>query len=73
MNNTGQFGTVVISICVDKDGDVVSADFTQRGSTNADGGLVALAEKAAKSYKFQGNPNAPDKQCGTVTFKFRPG
>jgi len=73
VNNTGQFGKVVIKICVDKDGNVLSATFTQGGSTNADGDLVRLAEKAAKAYKFQGNPNAPDKQCGTVTFRFLPG
>lgn len=73
VNNTGQFGTVVVKICVSKEGNVISATYTQKGSTTANGSLTSLATRAAKAYKFQANPNAPDKQCGTVTFKFRPG
>lgn len=72
-NNTGRYGTVVITICVNKDGKVVSAEYTQKGSTTADGKLRALSESAAKQYRFEAAPYAPDKQCGNVTFKFRPG
>ena len=72
-NNSGKFGTVVIKICVNPDGNVVSARYVQKGSTTSAGVLKSLAVNAAKKYKFQSNPNAPDKQCGTVTFKFRPG
>lgn len=72
-NNTGQFGTVVIKLCVNPDGNVIEANYTQRGSTTANSELVKIAKQAAKRYKFKKNPYAPDKQCGTVTYKFLPG
>lgn len=72
-NDSGQFGTVVVKICVNQNGDVIEARYSQGGSTTSAGALKSLAEDAAKKYKFQENSNAPDKQCGEITFKFRPG
>lgn len=72
-NNSGQYGTVVIEVCVDIDGKVVEARATGKGSTTANGSLVSLAEAAAKKFRFERSPNAPDKECGTITFKFLPG
>lgn len=72
-NTSSHFGTVVIAVCVDKDGKVIEASYTQKGSTTGNGTLVSLAEDAAKKFRFERNPYAPDKQCGTITFKFKPG
>lgn len=71
-NNTNVFGTVVVSVCVDQSGKVVSATYTQDGSTTSNGGLVSISIASAKKFQFQPNPNAPDKQCGTITFRFMP-
>lgn len=66
--NSQKSGTVVIRICVDSDGNVVESDYTQKGSTTSDAALVAVAEKAAKEYKF--TLSTISRQCGTVTIKF---
>ena len=62
-------GRVVVSVCVDGNGDVVSATYTQRGSTTTDSELRALAEKSARKFKF--NRAEIDKQCGTITIDFK--
>ena len=68
-DNSQQQGTVVVRVCVDKSGKVVSSEFTQRGSTITDSRLKNLAVANAKKWKFStGNV---DKQCGTITYRFR--
>lgn len=60
---------VVIRICVDSNGKVVSADFTQRGSTTQSSTLISLAKKNALLYSF--NSSSYGKQCGTIAYDFR--
>ncbi len=62
-------GRVVVKVCVDRNGDVVSADYTQRGSTTTDGDLKKLAIASAKRFKF--TTSTIDKQCGTITIDFK--
>ncbi|MCB0634690.1 MAG: redoxin family protein, partial [Lewinella sp.] len=62
-------GTVVIAVCVDQNGDVIVASFTQRGSTTADRKLVDAALKNAKAWKF--SKSTVEKQCGTITYNFK--
>ncbi len=62
-------GKVVIEVCVNASGNVVSADYTQRGSTTSDSELKNAAIRAAKGYKFA--PSSADQQCGTITFNFK--
>ncbi|MCC6279845.1 MAG: hypothetical protein IT262_04545, partial [Saprospiraceae bacterium] len=61
-------GKVVIEVCVDNNGKVVSADYTPRGSTTSDSELRALAVSAARAYTFA--PSANAKECGRITFSF---
>ena len=61
-------GTVVIKTCVDANGRVILANFTQRGSTTTDSQLVRIAKKNALKYKF--SAGSTDKQCGTITYIF---
>ena len=61
-------GTVVVRVCVDKHGDVISADYTQKGSTTTDAHLIDIAKKSARKYKF--TPGTSEKQCGTISVKF---
>lgn len=70
INDTSQkSGKVVIEVCVDRSGNVVSADYTQRGSTTSDSELKSKAIQAAKGYKFAAS--SADQQCGTITFNFQ--
>ena len=62
-------GIVVVNVCVDKSGKVISANYTQRGSTTTDSDLRSLAERSARKFMF--SEGEVDKQCGTVTIDFK--
>jgi len=68
-DNSQKAGKVVVRVCVNREGQVIEAKFTQQGSTTTDRTLVEIAEKAARKYKFSANES--DKQCGTVTIDFK--
>lgn len=68
-DNSQNTGTVVIEVCVNAAGNVISAEFTQRGSTTANPALVRSAVSAAKKSKFA--KGDVDTQCGTITYNFR--
>lgn len=67
--NTQNSGDVVVTVCVNSSGNVVSAKYTQRGSTTNNATLIREAIKAANKYKF--DKSNMDKQCGTIKIKFR--
>ena len=68
-DNSQKQGKVVVKVCVDRSGNVTSADYTQRGSTTTDSKLISLAVRNAKNWKF--NKGDLDKQCGTITYEFK--
>jgi len=63
-------GTVVVSITVDKDGNVTKATPGFRGSTTLNKTLLDAAEKAARQTKFDRKPDAIE-QTGTITYIFK--
>lgn len=67
--NSQKQGTVVVEVCVGSDGNIVSANYTQRGSTTTDSQLVNAAVQNAKRWKF--SKGEVDKQCGTITYNFK--
>lgn len=67
-DNSQKQGTVVIKVCVDAAGNVISARYTQGGSTTGDATLKRLAESHAKKYKF---PKGNQVDCGTITYSFK--
>ena len=62
-------GKVVVVICVDDTGTVISAEYTQRGSTTTDPYLIEIAEESAKLWKF--SAGEMEKQCGTISIDFK--
>ena len=62
-------GRVVISVCVDKNGKVIKADYTQKGSTTTDSELKDIAKRAALQFKF--TDSDIEEQCGTITVDFK--
>lgn len=62
-------GRVVISVCVDKNGKVIKAEYTQKGSTTTDSELRDIARKAAQQFKF--TTSEIEEQCGTITVDFK--
>ena len=66
---TQKTGRVIIKVCVDRNGSVTSADYTQKGSTTNDSGLIAIAARNARKFKFTAGD--VDQQCGTITYDFK--
>ncbi|MDX1684184.1 MAG: hypothetical protein R3275_03050 [Saprospiraceae bacterium] len=69
LDRTQKEGRVVVEICVNKTGEVISAQYTQRGSNTTDSYLVELAENAA--YKWRFTRSELPRQCGVITIDFR--
>ena len=64
-------GKVAVQVKVDRNGNVVYAKYTTKGSTTTDSYLIRLAEKAAKEAKFNSDFNASSEQVGTIYFTFK--
>ncbi|MEL6123856.1 MAG: hypothetical protein AAFR14_09040 [Bacteroidota bacterium] len=67
-DNSQKKGRVVVKICVNSAGRVVSAVYTTMGSTTSDSYLIGLAEEGVKGYRFSKSP-VPE-ECGKVTIDF---
>lgn len=63
-------GTVVVSIEVDKNGNVIKAIPGVRGTTNTSPCLLKPAKEAALKTKWNADGKAPAKQRGTIIYKF---
>ena len=61
-------GTVVVRLCIDDEGKVISARYTQKGSTTTDSELINIAVSNSKKYRF--SPSQLPEQCGTVSIVF---
>lgn len=68
-DSSQKIGKVVVNVCVDKAGRVISSKFTQKGSTTTDSKLIEIAEKGAAQYQF--SPSEVSEQCGTITVDFK--
>ncbi|MCB0598910.1 MAG: caspase family protein [Lewinellaceae bacterium] len=68
-DNSRESGKVVVMVCIDRDGNVISADFNQNGSTTRSSHLIQLSIDSAKKWKF--TPADVDRQCGKIIFNFR--
>lgn len=64
-------GTVVVKICVNWKGDVLSTEYLEKQSDTRDTTLINKAIRAAKVYKFEERQGSPI-QCGTIKFNFFP-
>ena len=63
-------GIVVVSIEVDNAGKVIKAVPGVKGSTNTAKCLLDPAKAAALKTTWNADPNAPNKQRGTIIYKF---
>lgn len=69
--NSQVSGTVVVEVCVNPDGQITKANYTQNGSSTADPTLVAAAITNAKRWRFDANAMAPAEQCGRISYNFK--
>jgi len=61
-------GKVVINVCVDSLGNVISANFNNQLSTITNKKLIEVSIKNAKKWKFE--PSKLEIQCGKVNYDF---
>lgn len=69
-SSTPEGGTIVVEICVNQEGVVVRAEVKAKGTTILDINTREQCKQAAKKSKFAADPDAPEIQCGTITYKF---
>jgi len=63
-------GKVVVTVWVDRNGNVIDARDGAKGTTISDSHLRKIARDAALKAKFKADPDAPEKQTGTITYNF---
>lgn len=63
-------GVVVVSIEVDRNGNVIKATPGVRGTTNNSRCLLEPAKEAAMATKFNPDSDAPSRQVGKIVYKF---
>jgi periplasmic protein TonB len=70
VDRSQETGKVVVSITVDKNGNVIKATPGARGSTTTSANLYSKAQQAAMKAKFDANTSAAEEQYGSITFIF---
>ena len=68
--NVQKSGRVVVTISVDRNGDVITAQPGAEGTNVTDKDLWQAARKAALGTHFNISADAPEKQYGTITYIF---
>jgi protein TonB len=69
--NFSETGVIVVTIWVDRNGNVTRTSAGARGSTSTSEKLRKLALEAAKKSKFYPKFDALEEQMGTITYVFR--
>ncbi len=69
-DDSQEVGKVVISIKVDRNGNVIEATYTSAGSTTANANLRRKAIEAAKNSKFNMSLDAPEIQSGSISYTY---
>jgi outer membrane biosynthesis protein TonB len=67
-----EYGTVVVEIKVNRNGDVIATKYT-KGTTNTSQCLIDPAYATARTYKWQPDSNAQEIQTGYITINFKLG
>ncbi len=67
-DDSGKEGVIVLDVCIDQKGQVISANFSPQGSTTKDEYLLNLAIENVRKWEFASG--AAEKDCGKVTYRF---
>lgn len=68
---TTQPGKIVVLVCIDQTGKVISATFDSAASSSSHRRFARQAEDCAKQYVFEEDITAPPEQCGKLTFVYK--
>lgn len=72
IQNCNEYGTVVVQITVNRNGNVIAAKYT-KGTTNTNPCLIEPALATARKYKWEPDSKAPELQIGFITVNFKLG
>lgn len=64
-------GYIAVNIKVDRQGNVIEASHSLRGSTLNNSRLIEIAKKAARELKYNVNSDAPEVQFALIRFYFK--
>jgi hypothetical protein len=64
-------GRVGVKVCINREGIVKYAEILQDSSTIKDKRVLRNYLKAAAGYKFQPSTDAPNYECGRMTFRIQ--
>ncbi len=67
--NSQNAGKVVLRVCIDADGNVLTANYQASGSTTNNQDLIDAAVRNAEQYHF--TPGDAAKTCGLITYNFK--
>lgn len=70
VQDCNEAGVVVVSIEVDRNGNVIKATPGVRGTTNNSRCLLEPAKRAAMATRFNSDDKAPAKQIGKIIYRF---
>lgn len=70
-SNCNEAGTIVISVTVDRNGNVVNAKPLLKGSSTSSTCLRNAAIKAAKATKWEPKASASAEQIGSIVYNFK--
>lgn len=62
---------VAVDIRVDANGKVISAVYQPKGSTTGDMSMRTIAINKALQLRFNGQPDGPETDIGTIVFNFK--
>lgn len=63
-NATSKSGTIVMSVCIDREGNVSKVGLIENESSIEDTETLKNALSALGNYKYEADPNAPEEECG---------
>ncbi len=69
-NDFSEEGIIVVDIWVNRAGQVIRAEVSQKSTTIINSEMRQKAKQTALRTTFQSDPNAPEEQHGTITYTF---
>ncbi|MFK7050776.1 energy transducer TonB [Flavobacterium columnare] len=72
VQDCNETGRVVVQVTVNRNGQVINASYV-KGTTNTHPCLVNPALEASRTFKWQADQQAPERQIGFIVFNFEVG
>jgi hypothetical protein len=69
-NEKQKFGTIVVEVCVNKQGQIISTKLGRK-STTTDSYLYSISERAVRELNITPVGKVSDTNCGSVTIEFK--